>query len=278
MTGIGITIIIPILTAVVGAVVGVLFQNLLFPGNGQSIVLSFNEINVEEKQVVKEKEIIKEREIIREKANSTGSTGSDDSIWLFLLGALFIGLLLIWLYLKYQNQIFYGLLISSLFIISICLSAICFIVRKKITIDSKFKTIITWIVISTIFIPIEIHLLQNPLYFNTLDKTAILEAMNKDGWASILNNGSNAFGFLLYQAIAIIILILFIAHLLDGNIHIWAMINLKLNSKLRKLWKFLFNITYPFAKNLSGYIGFSVLLLIISMLSASGIIAGLLSR
>ena len=83
MTGIGITIIIPILTAVVGAVVGVLFQNLLFPGNGQSIVLSFNEINVEEKQVVKEKEIIKEREIIREKANSTGSTGSDDSIWLF---------------------------------------------------------------------------------------------------------------------------------------------------------------------------------------------------
>lgn len=274
-------ILIPILTAIVGAVVGVLIQNLItrekkgvsINSDNKSILnLNFTEIHIQQNRIVKEREVLREQKVKRQ------SDATDSDGWLYIGGVIFVGLGLIYLYLKYQTEIHNGLLLSSIFVVSMCLSAVYVIVKRNIEIDSKFKAIIIWIIISIIFVPIELYLLKNPVYFNTLDKNAILETMSNDGLVSLLNQGSGIFGFLLYQVLGVILIIFFILHLLIGTLHIWAMINLSLNSRANFIWRFIYRTTYPFCSSTKFFIGFSAFLLVLSSLFVSGIFANLLMK
>ena len=75
-------------------------------------------------------------------------------------------------------------------------------------------------------------MLQNPLYFKSVNKEAILEAMTNNGLAELYTQfGGRIYGFLLYQVTGVVTMILFIIHLIVGNLHIWAMVNLSLGSK-----------------------------------------------
>lgn len=280
MKDIFITVIVPIISAVIGAVVGVLFQKLVrqdnlnsgknqsFICNRQTIILDYKDIHVLQNKTIKEKEVVKTKEL----------PSSNENTWVTLIGVLLICIILVWLYLKFQKEIFYILSTSSIFIISMCLSAIYTITRKNIMIDNRFKSILIWIIVSTVFIPIEINLLMNPIYFKSVNKQLVLETMNNNGLLSILTNqGIHVFGFLLYQVLGIIIFIFFVLHLLCGNIHIWSMINLSLNSKMKSFWKLIYKKTYNFAYSRSRFIGFSLFLLSLSFLLSSGILANLIA-
>lgn len=282
------TVIIPIMSAVVGAVIGVLFQRLVYPDNsnnnvnpdwnfgGNTVILDYKNIHIWQNRIIKEKEIIKEKKIIE---NKKKVQSSNEDILLVIIGLLLIGVALIWGYLKFQKEIFYILLICAVFIISMCLSAVYVVTRKNIMMDSRFKSIIIWIIVSTIFIPIEVYLLMNPIYFKSVNKELILENMNNNGILSILTNqGIDVFGFLLYQVIGVVITIFFILHLLCGNIHIWAMINLRLNSKMESFWRFIYRMTNIFTCSRLYFIGFSVFLLFLSFIFSSGVLANLIAK
>lgn len=280
MSEISANILIPIVTAIVGAVVGVLFQNLLVPpsknsyvinnNNGRMMNLNFANIHIEQNQIIKETKIIREKRIERRSESSDGDISGSIILMLIISAGL------IWLYLKYQSEIHNGLLIGAVFVASMCLSAIYVITRRNIEIDRKFKTIITWIIISTIFVPIGLYLLQNPLYFKSVNKETILEVMNNNGLAELYTQfGVQIYGFLLYQVIGVVAMILFIIHLIVGNLHIWAMVNLSLGSKGKFIWKPLYKVTYPFCRSVASFIGFSVFLIIVSFLFISGILANL---
>lgn len=288
------TVIIPIMSAVVGAVIGVLFQKLVYPDNsnnnvnsdwsfdGNTFILDYKNIHIWQNRIIKEKETVKEKKVIEKKKKikeNKGGQSSNEDILLVIIGVLLMATALIWGYLKFQQEIFYILLICALFIISMCISAIYVVTRRNIMMDSRFKSIIIWIIISTIFIPIEVYLLMNPIYFKSVNKELILENMNNNGIFSILTTqGMDVFGFLLYQVVGVIITILFIIHLLCGNIHIWAMINLRLNSRMESFWRLIYRMTNSFTCSRLYFIGFSAFLLFLSFLFSSGVLANLIAN
>lgn len=277
MSDITIDIIIPIVTAIVGAVVGTLIQNLISSEKKETLInsanniqiLNFTEIHIKQNEVKEQKNPNKQKE---RKSNSE----TDGDIWLYFGGILFAGLVLIYLYLKYQREIHNSILLGTIFVVSICLSAVFVIIKKKIEFDGKFKITILWIAFSIIVVPIELYLLKNPIYFNTLDKGAILAIMRNDGLVALFGQGSGTFGFLLYQAIGVLLIFSFILHLLTGNLHIWSMINLSLNSRANFIWRFFYKITYPLCSSPKFFIGFSVFLLVLSFCFVSGIFANLI--
>lgn len=267
-------IIIPILTSIIGAITGVLIERLISKEKDPEKILNkyelnFNNIHIQQNEKIKE--------VVRYRSRPHKSkTSSELGPWEVIIGLLFIGLLLIWFYLKYEQQIIYGVLLASLFILFASLAAIFRMIKTKISFDSKFKSIVLWISISTILIPIELYFLKRPLFFEYVNKSEVLETMKTEGFTKILTKYNlNTFWFLLYQVFGVILALFSISLLIIGILHVWSMINLTLQNKMLKFWRFIYRITYSFVKSSKFYIIFSLFILILSFLFSSGILANL---
>lgn len=105
--------------------------------------------------------------------------------------------------------------------------------------------------------------------------------MNSKGIFSLFTEfteyGVGIFGFLLYQGFGVLVVIAVILYLLAGNMHIWCMINLSINGRLKRFWQLLYRITNPFASSHIFFIGFSFFMHSISFFLLSGIFANLIS-
>lgn len=113
-----------------------------------------------------------------------------------------------------------------------------YMVTKKCDVDRSIKSILIFNIFATVCVPILLYLMKNPIKNAFVNKEAILNTINSDGVFSLLHD-VNAYGFLLYQAIGIIILL-------------------------------------GFCNSAGFYIGFGILLLVISFLFVSGILASIL--
>lgn len=213
------------------------------------------------------------------KATSNKKTTTETNPWIIIFAIIFIDAILIGLYLKYKVEIYNFFLLSSIFIASLCLSAIYSITKRDIKIDKDFKYILIWILITTIFIPINLYLLDNPIFFYDIDKTLISNTMQKNGSLSILTEyGTEIFGHLLYQVMGILIMFCLVIYLVIGNINVWSMVNLGLNARLYKLWKWLYINTYNLVSTKMTFIGISILLIVMSFLFSSGILIHLITN
>jgi uncharacterized membrane protein YbjE (DUF340 family) len=130
--------------------------------------------------------------------NKNAKEKSDQDIFIMLFMGLFIGLILVGLYLKYQTQINI-LLVSTLFITSTSLSAIYYITKRRINIDKHFKLNLIWIVVAAIFVPIILYYSSNPFYLNNINNInnkQILNVMETQGCGALLTEyGFNTFSF-----------------------------------------------------------------------------------
>lgn len=116
-----------------------------------------------------------------------------------------------------------------------------------------------------------------PIMGPDFDKEAMLNKMQEAGIFIALFD-VEVFGFLLYQAMGVIILIVFMIFTLVGMIHVLSMINLVLKNRFGKMWEWFYIKTMGLCKSVKFYISFGLLLLVLSFLCISGVLSALIIR
>ncbi|MFW6015479.1 MAG: hypothetical protein ACOCRK_03515 [bacterium] len=276
-------VVLSLMTAIVGAVVGPLISKFLFSenkfseGKVNNIIdktsLNYNKINIFISNTIINKEKPNQTKNNPENKVASNSNNLTEDLVMGIILSVTVALILVSLYLKYRLQINQILLISTFFVVSTSMSAIIFLIKKRINIDKDFKIYIAWIIIATIFVPINLYFLNNPLYLNEINKVQILNMMENQGWGFLISEyGFNTLSFLSYQVIGILVLILFILHIFLGTLHTWSVVNLYTNIKCRKLWELILKITYVFVPTGYKFIQYNIYLLITTFLLCSGLL------
>ncbi|NYB74551.1 hypothetical protein HZF24_10435 [Sedimentibacter hydroxybenzoicus DSM 7310] len=264
-------ILIAFFSAIVGAIFGVIIPKLLKSSETSCSVnkqLNFSQIHFEQNKYIYNNYT---QNTITHGKEKTQGMSSEEILIAYIVGSL----LLIYGFLKFEPQISRLILIMTVFLETAFLTT-AYLVTKKNYIDLSIKTILVFNIIATICFPILLYLMKNPITGEFVNKGEILSLIEKDGLFSILLN-INAYGFLLYQALGVIVLFGFMFFTLISTLHILSMINLTLENRLTKLWRYIYRKTVKTCSSMSSYIGFGLLLLLISFLFVSGVLSSFLS-
>lgn len=269
----GYDLLLAIISAVLGAFFGVIIPKLLKNNKKDSAVsvekqLVFAQIHIEQNQYINNYPTMPQKNS-QPSANGQGMSGGE-ILLAYGLGSLF----LIYVFLRFESQISSAILIMTVLLESAFLTT-AYMVTKKCYVDRSIKSILIFNIFATVCVPILLYLMKNPIKNAFVNKEAILNTINSDGVFSLLHD-VNAYGFLLYQAIGIIILLGFMLFTMIGTVHILSMVNLALESRLTGAWRWLYKKTLGFCNSAGFYIGFGILLLVISFLFVSGILASIL--
>jgi hypothetical protein len=273
-------LIISLLSSIIGTIIGVLLQKLLSRNDKtnnspkENVILKYNDIHIQQFSNYYANVSVEVKP--QKTVSDTNSTNND--IWVFLIGLIVVSLILIRLFLEYETEILIVLLSSGLFTASMSLSSIYFIKKRKIAIDKKFKSILFSITISTLYIPVAVYFVRNPVFFDEIEKNAILDMIREEGvFAILINSDLEVFGFLLYQVAGVLFLLLFVLHLVLSNLHLLSKINLGLSNKMSYLWRIIYKSTVFCARTRRIFFSWNILLLCFSFTYTSGILARLVS-
>lgn len=275
MNNLGYDLCLAVVSAILGALFGVIIPKLLkdkkeMPEINVDKQLVFSQIHIEQKQY-----IVNSEGYQKERGNTTNgsqSTGGGEII----IGYLLVALMLVFGFLKYEKQISTVILCTFVFLETAFLTT-AYVIVKKYYVDKSIKSIMLFNIIATTGVPILLYLLKNPMAEQAVNKQEILRQAEMSGILTLLSD-ANIFGFLLYQAIGVIILVGFMAFTLIGLIHILSMLNLTLKNRFGKMWGWIFRKTFGFCKSVAFYIFFGSFLLVISFLFVSGVLSMLITR
>lgn len=264
------TIVSVILGAIFGAIIPRLLKNKKeMPEIHVDQKMVFSQIHIEQKQY-----IINTPGCQKENRNSVNKSQSTSGGEL-LLGYLIVAAMLVLGFLKYEKEISTIILCTFVFIETTFLTTTHVIV-KKYYVDKSIKSILLFNILATISVPILLYLVKNPITGQVVDKQEILFQVEKNGILSLLVD-IDIFGFLLYQAIGIIILVGFLTFTMIGLMHVLSMINLTLKNRFSKMWSWVFRKTLGFCKSVKFYMFFGSLLLVLSFLFVSGVLSMLIA-
>lgn len=266
-------LLLAIISAVLGAILGVIIPKLLKGDKEDSTLrvdkqLIFAQIHIEQNQYIYN-ESTSPKTVSNNSSNGQGMSGGEILV-VYVIGSLF----LIYGFLKFESQISNVILIMTVLLESTFLTT-SYVVTKKYYIDKSIRSILIFNIFATFCSPVLLYLMKKPLINSSVNKEMILNTISNDGVFSLLSD-VNAYGFLLYQAIGVIILFGFMLFTVIGTVHILSMVNLALENRLTKVWRWLYKKTLRFCNSVGFYIGFGILLLIMSFLFVSGILASIL--
>lgn len=272
---IGYDLVLAVVSAILGALFGVLIPNLLKDEKKTTDIqvdkqLVFSQIHIEQKQYIINNSG-------NQCVNSKGTYKSESSygteiVVVFLLVALF----LIYWFLKYEKIICAVVLVLFVFL-EVAFLVAEYIITRRYRIDKSIKYILLFNILATICIPILVSFIKMPIMGLDFDKEAMLNKMQEEGIFTALFD-VEVFGFLLYQAMGVIILIVFMIFTLVGMIHVLSMINLVLKNRFGKMWEWFYIKTMGLCKSVKFYISFGLLLLVLSFLCISGVLSALIIR
>lgn len=272
---IGYDLVLAVVSAILGALFGVLIPKLLKDEKKTTDIqvdkqLVFSQIHIEQKQYIINNSG-------NQCVNSKGTYKSESSygteiVVVFLLVALF----LIYWFLKYEKIICAVVLVLFVFL-EVAFLVAEYIITRRYRIDKSIKYILLFNILSTICIPILVSFIKMPIMGPDFDKEAMLNKMQEEGIFTALFD-VEVFGFLLYQAMGVIILIVFMIFTLVGMIHVLSMINLVLKNRFGKMWEWFYIKTMGLCKSVKFYISFGLLLLVLSFLCISGVLSALIIR
>ena len=126
-------------------------------------------------------------------------------------------------------------------------------------------------------VPILLYLVKYPIMGQVVNKQEILRQAEMSGIFSLLSD-VDIFGFLLYQALGVIILVGFMTFTLIGLMHVLSMINLTLKKRFGKMWSWIFRKTLGFCQSVAFYMFFGSFLLVLSFLFVSGVLSMLITQ
>ena len=272
---IGYDLVLAVVSAILEALFGVLIPKLLKDEKKTTDIqvdkqLVFSQIHIEQKQYIINNSG-------NQCVNSKGTYKSESSygteiVVVFLLVALF----LIYWFLKYEKIICAVVLVLFVFL-EVAFLVAEYIITRRYRIDKSIKYILLFNILATICIPILVSFIKMPIMGPDFDKEAMLNKMQEEGIFTALFD-VEVFGFLLYQAMGVIILIVFMIFTLVGMIHVLSMINLVLKNRFGKMWEWFYIKTMGLCKSVKFYISFGLLLLVLSFLCISGVLSALIIR
>ena len=272
---IGYDLVLAVVSAILGALFGVLIPKLLKDEKKTTDIqvdkqLVFSQIHIEQKQYIINNSG-------NQCVNSKGTYKSESSygteiVVVFLLVALF----LIYWFLKYEKIICAVVLVLFVFL-EVAFLVAEYIITRRYRIAKSIKYILLFNILATICIPILVSFIKMPIMGPDFDKEAMLNKMQEEGIFTALFD-VEVFGFLLYQAMGVIILIVFMIFTLVGMIHVLSMINLVLKNRFGKMWEWFYIKTMGLCKSVKFYISFGLLLLVLSFLCISGVLSALIIR
>lgn len=272
---IGYDLVLAVVSAILGALFGVLIPKLLKDEKKTTDIqvdkqLVFSQIHIEQKQYIINNSG-------NQCVNSKGTYKSESSygteiVVVFLLVALF----LIYWFLKYEKIICAVVLVLFVFL-EVAFLVAEYIITRRYRIDKSIKYILLFNILATICIHILVSFIKMPIMGPDFDKEAMLNKMQEEGIFTALFD-VEVFGFLLYQAMGVIILIVFMIFTLVGMIHVLSMINLVLKNRFGKMWEWFYIKTMGLCKSVKFYISFGLLLLVLSFLCISGVLSALIIR
>ena len=261
-------------SAILGALSGVIIPKLLKDKTQTSEIyvdkqMVFSQIHIEQKQY-----IVNTVDSQRRNSNSTNKSQSTSGGEMFF-GVLAIAVLLVFGFLKYENGISKVILCTFVFLETTFL-VITYVVVKKYYVDRSIKLILLFNIFATIGVPILLYLEKNPITGIVVNKQELLHQAERNGMFSLLRD-VDTFGFLLYQAIGVIVMVGFLSFTMIGLMHVLSMINLTLRNRFGKVWSWIFRKTLGFCKSVKFYIFFGAFLLVLSFLFVSGILSMLIT-
>lgn len=261
-------------SAILGALSGVIIPKLLKDKTETPEIyvdkqLVFSQIHIEQKQY-----IVNTVDSQRQNSNSTNKSQSTSGGEMFF-GVLVIAVLLVFGFLKYENEISKVILCTFVFLETTFLTTTCVMV-KKYYVDKSIKLILLFNIFATICVPILLYLEKNPITGIVVNKQELLHQAERNGMFSLLRD-VDTFGFLLYQAIGVIVMVGFLSLTMIGLMHVLSMINLTLRNRFGKVWSWIFRKTLGFCKSVKFYIFFGAFLLVLSFLFVSGILSMLIT-
>lgn len=266
-------LLLAIISAVLGAILGVIIPKLLKNEKKDSAIqvdkqFIFAQIHIKQNQYIYNN-LASPKTVAHNSSSGQGMSGGE-ILFAYVIGSLF----LIYGFLKFESQISNVILSMAVLLESTFLTT-TYVVTKKYYVDKSMRSILIFNIFSTFCLPVLLYLMKNPLTNSFVNKEKILNTISNDGVFSLLSD-VNVYGFLLYQALGVIILFGFMLFTLIGTVHILSMVNLALENRLTKVWRWLYKKTLGFCNSVGFYIGFGILMLIMSFLFVSGILASIL--
>lgn len=263
-------LLLTIISAILGALFGVVIPKLLKDKTetteiGVNKQLVFSQIHIEQKQYT-----VNMVGFQKQNSNSTNKSQSTGGGEMFV-SVLVIAVLLVFGFLKYEKEISTVILCTFVFLETTFL-VITYVVVKKYYVDRSIKLILLFNIFATIGVPILLYLEKNPITALVVDKQELLHQAETNGIGSLIID-ADTFGFLLYQAIGVIIMIGFLSFTMIGLMHVLSMINLTLRNRFWKVWSWIFRKTLGCCKSVKFYIFFGSFLLVLSFLFVSGILS-----
>ena len=149
-----------------------------------------------------------------------------------------------------------------------------YVIVKKYYVDKSIKLILLFNIFATICVPILLYLEKNPVTGLVVNKQEILYQAERNVFS--LLRDVDIFGFLLYQAIGVIIMGGFLAFTMIGLMHVLSMINLTLKNRFGQVWSWIFRKTLGFCKSVKFYMFVGIFLLVLSFLFVSGALSTLI--
>ena len=267
-------LLLTIISAILGALFGVVIPKLLKDKTetteiGVNKQLVFSQIHIEQKQYT-----VNMVGFQKQNSNSTNKSQSTGGGVMFV-SVLVIAVLLVFGFLKYEKEISTVILCTFVFLETTFLTT-AYVIVKKYYVDKSIKLILLFNISATIGVPILLYLEKNPITGLVVNKQELLHQAERNGMFSLLRD-VDTFGFLLYQAIGVIIMVGFLSFTMIGLMHILSMINLTLRNRFGKVWSWIFRKTLGFCKSAKFYIFFGSFLLVLSFLFVSGILSILIT-
>lgn len=261
-----------IVSAILGALFGVIIPKLLkdkteTPEIYVNKQLVFSQIHIEQKQY-----IVNTVGYQKQNNNSTNKSQSTSGGGMFF-GALVVAVLLVFGFLKYEKEISTVILCTFVFLETTFLTT-AYVIVKKYYVDKSIKLILLFNIFATIGVPILLYLEKNPVTGLVVNKQEIL--YQAEGNVFSLLRDVDIFGFLLYQAIGVIIMGGFLAFTMIGLMHVLSMINLTLKNRFGQVWSWIFRKTLGFCKSVKFYMFVGIFLLVLSFLFVSGALSTLI--
>lgn len=264
-----------IVSAILGALFGVIIPKLLknkkeMPEIHVDKQLVFSQIHIEQKQYM-----VNTVRYQKESSNSTNNSQSTSGGEI-IIGYLIVALLLVFGFLKYEKQISTIILCTFVFLETTFLTT-AYAAVKKYYVDKSIKSILLFNILATMGVPILLYLVKYPMMGQVVNKQEILRQAEISGIFSLLSD-VDIFGFLLYQALGVIILVGFMTFTLIGLMHVLSMINLTLKKRFGKMWSWIFRKTLGFCQSVAFYMFFGSFLLVLSFLFVSGVLSMLITQ
>lgn len=262
-----------IVSAILGAAFGVIIPKLLknkteTPERYVDKQLVFSQIHIEQTRYT-----VNTVGCQKQNSNNTNKSQSTSGGKMFF-GALVVAVLIVFGFLKYEKEISTVILCTFVFLETTFLTT-AYVIVKKYYIDKSIKIILLFNIFATIGVPILLYLEKNPITSLVVNKQEILHQAERNGMFSLLRD-VDIFGFLLYQAIGVIIMVGFLSFTMIGLMHLLSMINLTLKNRFGKVWSWIYRKTLGFCKSVKFYMFVGFFLLILSFLFVSGVLSTLI--